>query len=264
MSFKPIICYTFYEYDVLDSLARMTWKELFRKHPDLRETITEEIKNSFHPEGINGCKPTSLNLSEVFNAKTISWTLRRSYSQFFTISICFELILALHARNISTYYVGDSDALVAAGIDCWERGVINEATLRAILKIHSFDSGSLHVLNLPKGTIRKIKQLAWWYLPSKPLFPWQGLKWQSNNFDFVDNCLKVLDTSRFVKFLQLAWRDNQPVPYIEILNEDWPLSVKTDPLPRFRELELNRKLMAEHKKILRLKRPCLIRIVNDG
>ena len=265
MSFKPIICYTFYEYDVLDSLARMTWKEFFRKHPKMRKIISQEVEDSYHPEEFNGCKTTSLRLNDILNTKTLAWTLRRCDSQFYTMSLILESVPELRTLNIQTYSVADSEALVAAGIDCWARGIVREATLRAILKLHDFNQGRLHLLKLPKRILEKLEQFSWWHLQSKPLFSWQGTRWQSENYDyFVDNCLRVADTRRFVKFLELAWQENQPVPYIEPLSDGWPLSVETDPLPRFRELDLNRMFKAERKKMSQFKRPCLVQAVSDG
>ncbi len=265
MSSKPIIYYTFYEFDVLESLARLTWKGFFRKHPKMRKMISQEVENSYHPEEFNGCKPTSLSLSDILNTKTLAWTLRRCDSQFYTMSWILECVPELRTLNIQTYSVADSEALVAAGIDCWARGIVREATLRAILKLHDFNQGCLHVLNLPKKILAKLEQFSWWHLQSKPLFSWQGARWQSENYGyFVDNCLRVADTRRFVKFLELAWQENQPVSYIESLSDGWPLSVETDPLPKFRELELNRMFSQNAGRILRFKRPCLIQSVSDG
>ena len=154
------------------------------------------------------------------------------------MSWILEPVPELGTLNIQTFSVADSEALVAAGIDYWARGSVSEATLRAILKLNNFNQGRLQLLNLPKRILAKLEQFRWWQLQSKPLFSWQGTRWQAENWSyFVDNCLRVADTRRFVKFLELVWRENQPVPYIESLSDGWPLSAEIDPLSKFRELE---------------------------
>ena len=261
---QAITYYTFFDSEAIDPLWRITWKELFCRYPRSRTEIAELIEDE--PKKTVGHESDCEDMEDVFEKKTVAWTIRRCTSPFYTMSYIIDIVPALrkHRLDIKTYYIGDSFALVAAGIDSWVRGVVGERTLHAILKLHNFEERSLHCLNLPKWLFTKLKQMASPEMLSKPLYSWQGSEaCQSDNYGLVDNCLKVAETRRFLAFLERAWQEDQPVPFVESLSDCWELSAETT-LPTFRELELTQRFMAKRKAIRRFERPCMVRMVCDG
>src|SRR5262249_2156600 len=146
---------------------------------------------------------------------------RRSTPQFLLMSDIMAGIpkLRRHSLALSTNYLEDCFALVAAGIHGWVRGVVSTRTLQAILKLHNFEQPG-HWLNLPRGVGAQVKRLVTLEMLVKPLYPWQGpdaCRYFPAGFtDYTgQNCLNVADTRRFWKFLERAWEENQAVPFLK-------------------------------------------------
>src|SRR5262245_61393584 len=120
--------------------------------PSKRRRFTELVRFGFNVGGrAGGDEPSDQQVAHILATKTISWTLRRSTSQFCLMS---EILGELpHLRkswlDVSTSYAEDCLAVIAAGIDQWTRAAVDDPTLQAILKLHNCPEPG-RFLDLPK------------------------------------------------------------------------------------------------------------------
>src|SRR4051794_6602927 len=112
--------YTFCDRAGMDAVWRLTWTDFFRRYPRSRTQISELLMDgNYHPEGVGGREASDDDIVEVFETKTVAWTLRRSTPQFLLMSDIMAIIpnLRKHSLDLLTDYNEDCFALVAAGID---------------------------------------------------------------------------------------------------------------------------------------------------
>lgn len=261
--------YTFFDRAVIDPVWRSPWKDFFQRHPRSRAEISELIEFGYNPEGVGGRGPSDEELAEVFETKTVAWTLRRSTPQFSVMSDIMWLIpkLRRHSLDVSTGYNEDCFALVAAGIDGWVRRTVRDRTLLAILKLHNFEQLS-HWLDLPKRIVTQVKRLVSPRMRSKPLYAWQGSEacryspFGVSDYE-RDNCLNLADTRRFLTFLERAWEENKAVPFLRPdIGRGLSVDLATIASPKFRDVDLAQDLVAKRKAIRRFEKPCVLRYLN--
>src|SRR5262245_44150491 len=112
------IYYTFFDRAALDSVWPLLWEEFFRKHPSRRGEIANTIRFAFHPQADETQEPADKELAQLFETRSLAWTLRRSTPQFFVMSEIMALAPTLrrHRLDVSTHFPEDCFALVGAGV----------------------------------------------------------------------------------------------------------------------------------------------------
>lgn len=261
---STVTYYTFFDREAMDPVWRKPWKDFLRQHPRSRAEMKELFRFGFNSDG---GEPSDEELADIFERRTLAWTIRRSTPQFYLISEVMARVPALrpHSLDIRSGYTEDCFALVAVAIEGWVRAAWGERTVRAVLKIHNFDEPGVR-LDLPKRLAARVKALIPPKVLAKPLYPWQGpeaCECMDGSDYWGDNCLAAADTRRFIAFLEHAWAENRAVPYLEA-NDSGGMSV--DPSAgktvRFRDVDLAQGLVGKLGAVRRLGEPSALRVLS--
>jgi hypothetical protein len=246
--------YTIFDRGVVDPVWGMSWKEIFRRYPKTRGQISELIQASYRPRGIGSDEPSDDELAEIFETRTVVWTLRRSRMQLWLMYwlICTIPALRKHGVTVSTHYIEDFVALIAAGIRSFAQGTVTSRTLLAMLHLHAWTPTTRPRgwLRVPKQAGVRVDRLRPPKSLLQPVYGWLR-EWEDEW-----GCLNSADTRRFLEFLERAWEENEELLFFIAAGSG--VSVTDITKPRFRDLDLAQQLIAATRKTRKFKRPCVM------
>jgi hypothetical protein len=248
--------FEFFDRAAVDHLWNITWKTLIRRNPQnawLQSTESVEV-GSYDGKSLRGLltfgvQRSPKRIETILKTRKVSDTIRRCYSQFFTMSELMTNALPHSERFIEWVEIHQTLPLISIALEAFLSGRISTATLWSVFKLNSVKPTDLS--DDSQAAQRWFRSLLPWHRFWEPIYSWQGEA--SFRHEESTNCLGLADTRRFISFLRRANKENWAT---ECPNA----TSKAAGRLRFRDDPDCLRLSKCMQKVGRMKKPCVHRM----
>lgn len=206
-------CYEFFDRAAVDCLWHLPWTTILRRHRSdwfhSRErepgvyggtSLRELLAFAVDPE------PSDREIDRILARLTVSETIRRCGSQFWTMDELIHRLLRKPEKAVFSAELGDISGLIAVATRGFLDGRIRTTALWSVAKLHN--SWLSDWLRLSPEQVETVNAALPWQRMNEPIYDWQGEE-ACTNGEWA-NCLGVTLTRRFSHFVVTAYRENWP------------------------------------------------------
>lgn len=244
--------FEFFDRAAVDHLWNISWRTLIRRNPQNAWLQSTECANDLSYDGKSlrelltfGIQRSPRRIETILETKKVSDTLRSCNLQFFTMSELMTNALPHSEKFIEYVEIHEVLPLISIAWEAFLSGRISPATLWSVFKLNSVKPADLS--DGSQAAPRWVKDLLPWHRLWEPIYSWQGK--DPFKHEESTNCLGLVDTRRFVSFMQIANQENWATEFL-----------KAAGTLRFRDDPNCVRLSKCMRKVGKMKSPCVHRM----